>query len=207
MSVEVAAVRTALRARGWARLSLDDEGFERLCEGLGRTVQTTAVRLVSGKRTYLTNPAAIPLHTDHPVARFIAWRCIAQDYRDGATLLVDGGAVAASLPKRTADLLERAVLPAMVRLGAQAVRTRVLRWTDEGPAVFFAPWLEPIDATDEVREALGAFARAVEREPSEEVRLEPGEVLVVDNRRLLHGRRALEPESPRWLERRWIDSL
>jgi alpha-ketoglutarate-dependent taurine dioxygenase len=43
-------------------------------------------------------------------------------------------------------------------------------------------------AGDAERAALKAFARAVEQEPKVTLRLAPGDILGIDNGRMLHGR-------------------
>lgn len=52
--------------------------------------------------------------------------------------------------------------------------------------------------------AVEAFRRGLESAYETRLRLQPGDVLVVDNRRVLHGRTAIEGESERLLERLWI---
>jgi Taurine catabolism dioxygenase TauD, TfdA family len=42
------------------------------------------------------------------------------------------------------------------------------------------------------------------RRSAAEVRLSPGDLLVVDDRRVLHGRRAIVPSSARRLRRLWV---
>ena len=78
--------------RGFALICdpVTDDAFVALATKLGAVINDTQVALREGRRTYLTSPDAIPLHTDHPDASLIAWRCDAQDRVDGASLLVDG---------------------------------------------------------------------------------------------------------------------
>jgi alpha-ketoglutarate-dependent taurine dioxygenase len=66
--------------------------------------------------------------------------------------------------------------------------------------------LDPIDRPPDGREGLAAFRRALEEESAQahSIRLSPGQVLVVDNHRVLHGRASLLKESARRLRRFWI---
>lgn len=180
--------------------------FVALAHAFGEVVHATPVRVLSGKRTYLASPNPIPFHTDHPKADLIAWRCEAQDARDGASLLVDGYEVLDDLDMGQRAGLERLVLPAMIRLGDEALPTPILTAGNGRPHLFYAPWLEPIGRPVEVHGALVAFRDALDRhgETTRSVRLEPGEVLVIDNHRMLHGRGALLPDSARRLRRFWI---
>lgn len=197
-----------LRDQGfmWLERQHDEHEFIGLASKLGKIIDDTEVRIVPGKRTYLARPDPIPLHTDHPTADLIAWRCVAQDERDGASLLVDGRDVIAGLDRETRTVLHRLELPAMVRLGETATPTTVL--AKEGERLFYAPWLEAVDRSAETRAALVAFRCVLAglQANARRIRLLPGHILVVDNRRMLHGRAALLPGSARRLRRFWIRS-
>jgi hypothetical protein len=192
-----------IRHEGFAVITrgLDDASFVELARDLGEIVDDTRVRIVPGKRTYLARPDPIPLHTDHPKASLIAWRCEAQDERAGASVLVDGHAVLANLDARTRAILAEIELPAMVRFGDVAKPTPIV---SRDGRVFYAPWLEPIERAVENHHALVAFREALSRTPSRAVRLEAGHVLVVDNHRVLHGRSMLLTDSRRLLRRLWL---
>jgi len=192
----------------WLRRPHGDAEFVALARDLGQIVDDTPVRLVPGKRTYLARPAPIPLHTDHPTADIILWRCESQDGRDGASLLVDGRKVIEDLNEPQCAGLERLVLPAMVRLGDEPLPTPILARDGGDGCLFYAPWLEPLGRPVEAHDALVAFRRALSGHEREavRVRLEPGHILVVDNHRMLHGRGRLSPESARRLRRLWVHS-
>ena len=195
-----------LRSRGFAWLTdaRDDRAFVDLASSLGDVVDDTMVRLVPGKRTYLASPDAIPQHTDHPKADFVAWRCEAQDARDGASLLIDGRTVLEQLTGDTRERLGRIELPAMVRLGDDAQYTPIVRRDRGTERLFYAPWLEPTRCTHDDLAALQSFRAVLARTTPVAVRLRPGQILVVDNRRVLHGRNRLSADSTRRLRRLWI---
>lgn len=173
---------------------------------LGEIVNDTLVRVVVGKRTYLAQPDPIPFHTDHPKADIIAWRCESQDGIDGASRLIDGYHVLQQLAAAERAILKTLELPAMVRLGDPATPTPILAGESSNPRVFYAPWLEPISRPPDSHKALLAFRLALDREEgsARSIRLRPGQVLLVDNHRVLHGRRSLLPNSTRKLRRLWI---
>lgn len=188
----------------WLREPLTDESFVRLARSLGEIVNDTPVRLVAHRRTYLTRPDAIPMHTDHPVADLIAWRCEEQDEHDGATLLVDGRAVLATLDEDALEQLKRVELPAMVRLGDPAIWTPVVWENGDVLRLFFAPWLEPRRIDTRQSQGLQRLTRALEASRVEAARLLGGQVLIIDNHRFLHGRGRLVDGSRRRLRRLWI---
>lgn len=205
-SVEEIGQRLRIDGFMWIAAALTDAEFVALGHDLGEIVDDTPVRVVPGKRTYLARPDPIPLHTDHPKTDLIAWRCESQDARDGASLLVDGYRVVQKLQAQELEGLEILHLPAMVRLGGDATPTPILTRAAGPPRLFYAPWLEPIGRPLEVHGALVAFRRALAREQvnARAIRLEPGQVLIVDNHRMLHGRDGLLPDSTRRLRRLWV---
>jgi hypothetical protein len=203
----VAAVRGAVASQGWARLpSISGEAFLGIARELGDVIDDTPVRLAPGRRTYLTSPGAIPLHTDHSNADLVAWWCETQDERDGATLLADGREVTRGLDIALRRVLARTLLPAMRRLGDEPVPTAVLSDVGDRAAVFYAPWLTPMAGDPDVVLALRILGRTVERVGQTAHRLQAGEVLIVDNHRMLHGRGPLLLDSARRLRRLWLRS-
>jgi hypothetical protein len=210
LSPDPARLAALLATDGYACMEepLDDDGFVTFARALGEIVDDTLVRVVPGKRTYLARPDPIPLHTDHPSADCILWRCEAQDARDGASLLVDGLSIVAELDDEDRAVLARMRLPAMVRFGDPALPTAILSYGGHAKRVFYAPWLEPMNEAVGGHDALVRFRRALaclEKQPTS-IRLEPGQVLIVDNRRMLHGRGRLAPETARRLRRLWVRS-
>lgn len=171
---------------------------------MGDIVENTTVRVVPGKQTYLAGTDPIPLHTDHPVADFVLWRCEAQDPIDGASVLIDGRAALSSLAADVARRLQSILLPAAVHRGAPATPTPIASPGTQ-PRLFFAPWLEPTERHPWMLEALASFRAALSRASARsQVRLRPGQVLAVDNGRMLHGRAGLRSGSPRRLRRLWV---
>jgi hypothetical protein len=206
--MDARSVRVEIEREGHALLPdrYDEPGLAAFAAELGEVVDDTWVRRVPGRHTYLASPDAIPFHTDHPRADLIAWRCESQDESDGASLLIDGARLLAELDAETRDELEQVVLPAMVRLGDPPEPTQVLRRSGERVALFFAPWLEPPGHEPAAEEALRRLRALIDREAprARRFRLEPGQVLLVDNHRMLHGRARLLATSARKLHRLWL---
>lgn len=185
---------------GFVVLSLDEGDARAFVEGLGPVIDHTEVRLREGVDTWLTSPEAIPPHTDDPRARWIGWWCGRQDTDDGANLLVDGGEALRSLEAPCVAALERVTFT----IRGHAFPHPAVSSTG---GLFYAPWLHFSTPDDEAREAVQALRVAL-ADPTHQrkVLLEPGQLLVVDNHRILHGRGALAPDSPRHLTRWWVGS-
>lgn len=183
----------------WLRDPLEHGEAVEFVGQLGQILDVTAVRLRPDVDTYLCQAEAMSFHTDPPTARLIAWYCHEQDEVDGASLLVDSGKVLPGLSAGDRDVLRG------VRMKHRGFSEAVPVLGEHGE-FFFAPWLEPVGADKRSFEVVTRLRAALvaAQESATEVRLTPGQLLVVDNHRVLHGRRALQPGSRRHLERYWV---
>jgi hypothetical protein len=162
---------------------------ERLLGSPPRLVERQPIKPVPQGRSFAASAGPAPLHTDSqmfagvpPAVQIMA--CVRPAARGGETLLVDGWAlldrVAASdpdlyrllfeAPRRIPFVFGDVFGPTVSRRGGALVFTHPPRVPEGDPvAARLAPW---IDAAPRIERAVGA-----------------GEILVVDNHRMLHGRR------------------
>jgi hypothetical protein len=197
-----ASIRAALREVGFARVGpLDVDAYRALAGALGPVLREDRIAIEDGARQYVNRPDVVPFHTDHPAVEVIAWRCDAQDEHDGASLLLDARAVLVTLSPADRHALREVVLscPGLTRTAAREPWPILRDGHDE--RFFFAPWLP----TASTSPALDALRAAIAAAPSTaRVRLGVGEAIFVDNQRVMHGRDAIAPASPRRLHRIWI---
>ena len=199
--VASAAIATALAREGLATCSVAEHTTRELLRTLGDIVEETVVCQRRGATTWLAGRNAVPLHTDHPEADLVAWRCDAQDPHDGASVLADGHAILRAMGAR-ADALREVELHVPPQLPRQALdRGRV--W--DGKRLYFAPWYPVVRASDDGRRALEVFANLLAMGfGRRRIRLATGKLLVVDNGRWLHGRDKLSQGSGRYMQRYWL---
>jgi len=219
-------IRSAVGRHGWLhvahRLSVTD--FEFIASRLGpielRTdivvdpewqVRQRETRVVGPERPGVYQAAALDLHTDRPTASLLAWYCVEPNAVGGATLLCDGR-----------DLTNRFSVGELEELGKVQVgytlrdpttweesfhlASLLSRRGDEW-AIYFVPWLvqQPDDnPTRRLLERFIGYVRDKEENGLIPVRLERGQSLFIDNRRMLHGRGALPEDSRRHLVRVYI---
>lgn len=203
---------SALRHDGYAVASgLGSlSAYSDIANGLGRVLVRTTVELDPRRRTYVCNEDRVPFHTDHPAAKIIGWLCERQDEKDGASLLVDMRKATEALGASRAKALSEVHLPCprLLEISKSAHEPRpILEVKGEELAFYYAHWLRPIRATEAGKEAWNTFFELLERDAIRpiEIRLEPGDALFIDNRRMLHGRRRLPIGSARRLHRVWIE--
>ena len=197
----VTAIRSGLQRDGLAVQSVEKEAVCEALSGVGEIVEETQVRQIKGAATYLCGHDAVPLHTDHPEARLVAWWCESQADRHGASVLADGNVVLSSMGDQAEALLQ-VELHVPPQLPRQVLRTAPV-WS--GRRLYYAPWYPVSQATNAGRRALRTFGSLLAMGfGHKRIRLQPGDLLVVDNARWLHGRDKLEQQNGRLLRRFWL---
>jgi gamma-butyrobetaine dioxygenase len=165
---------------------------------------------------------ALPVHVDlatrerMPGLQFL--HCLENSTDGGDSLLADGFWIAAQIAERAPGLYTAlSTIPLVFANKASGSDFRF-----EAPMfscqdgrldeVRWSPWLRgPVVAsfeeTDQVYKGLRmAFRMAEQPAALVRVRLQPGEVLCMDNRRILHGRTGFDPSSgARWLRGCYVD--
>lgn len=197
-----------LREVGWCRFpAMSDAVYRELVASIGKPWCETVVELRPNVQTYLCRTESVPFHMDHPDADFMAWRCEKQDDSDGSQQLIDGFAALEACSAETRNALRKVHAEVRVRKDEPPSRVPLVRSTPLGERLFYASWIRPVETDAVAVEAFNELKAAIERRETtelQEVRLTEGEVLVIDNGRMLHGRRAVAPNSSRRLRRFWI---
>lgn len=185
------------------------DAFRVLCRELGPILREDAIRVRPDAKTYVARSEAIPFHTDHPDAHWIAWYCVSQDVGAGANLLLDGWALVRALSRETQAGLVATHLQCDSRDGGPPVNLLPI-WIPPSvcaqPRLFYAPWLSATEGEWKRRAALVALQNAISVQSISpiSVLLSPGDVLLIDNHRMLHGRGSIRKDSKRELLRIWI---
>jgi alpha-ketoglutarate-dependent taurine dioxygenase len=165
--------------------------------------------------------AAFPVHTDSTFLPephvAIALGCVEASGTGGRSCVVRARDACAAVPDDVVDALSEAVFPFIVRDGVHPARVDVLpvvTWDAAGDpllrfrfdAIAMAGRAGEIRLSDRHAAALDVFRAAVEDEALQATfALRPGDVLVVDNRRALHGRSAVGPDAGRLMRRVKLD--
>ena len=197
----LAGIQAGLRHEGLAVCAVERESAREILSAVGDIVEETQVRQRKSASTYLSGRQTVPLHTDHPEAFRVAWWCERQAARDGASVLADGQAVLAAMGEQAKALqgVELHVPPQLPRQGLDTARA----W--DGGRLYYAPWYPVVRATPAGRRALRMFANLLAMGfGHRHIRLQPGDLLIVDNGCWLHGRDELEDGSGRLLRRFWL---
>jgi len=190
--------------KGWTILR--PQGHESLLAQLtelGPVIQTTEITPRANAKAALATDQEMALHTDHPRARWISWECVRQSSEGGYSLLKDTQPALASLSEAERDELRALAIRTHVVFPDDTGSYPILRTNGDGADwVYLTPWMTDGRSSPAFRK----FVQALEATPTLSIRLCPGESLLIDNARMLHGRSALCGDKDRLLIRRWIAS-
>ena len=218
-------VRRDLETRGWFRAALPRgrADFEAVTGVLG-TVDHSLEVVVSpeqerAQRAARQNKLARPslyqateldFHTDPPRTHLVggvdilAFFCVDQDDDGGENLLIDMGHLGRDFTAEEIDALGR-IEVAYSTINAEGVdelhTLPLVANNPDGLILHYMPWGVRQPTDPDLARLLQKFERYVRDQPIVSIRLEPGDSLFLDNRRLLHGRGPLPPESRRRLLR------
>jgi Taurine catabolism dioxygenase TauD, TfdA family len=218
-------IRSTLKRYGWLhvehRMSIAD--FEGLARRLGEIELRTDIvvdpelerrqnssRAHRRERPGVYQASALGLHTDRPTAGILAWFCVEPDSKVGATLLADTKDLADHFS--TAELDELGGVKVEYLRQDSSAETEILSLAPllerrgDGWGLYYVPWLikPPAEKGLLLLERLARFVRDKEAHDLVSVRLERGQSLFIDNRRMLHGRGELPKDSRRHLVRLYI---
>ena len=191
-------------SKGWTvRRPLPQSALLADLAQMGPVIQTTEITPRVNAKAALATDQEMALHTDHPRARWISWECIRQSSEGGYSLLKDTKPALDSLSGSERDELRALTIRTHVVFPDDTGAYPVLRQDGDGAEwVYFTPWMTDGQSSPAFRK----FIQALEATPPLTLRLYPGESLLIDNGRILHGRSALGGDKDRLLIRRWIAS-
>lgn len=195
---------SSAQAKGWTILGpqVREALLTQLTE-LGPIIQTTEITPRANAKAALASDREMQLHTDHPRARWISWECVRQSSEGGYTLLKDTKLALDSLTDSERDELRALAIRTHVVFPDDTGAYPILRADGDGDDwIYFTPWMTDGQSSPAFRK----FTQALEATPTLTLRLYPGESLLIDNGRMLHGRSALGGDKDRLLIRRWIAS-
>ena len=178
-------------------------GMEAIAAELGEVIYVTDVKVNPQGRALVTSARALDFHTDHLRSDYVSWLCIDQADDGGETILADAEAAYRHLSPGERYALSGIHLREH-KVFADDEDSRPLVVVKNGKARFYYSfWLIEDSLSSVQKDALTRFQRMLPGCRIAEIKLRPDDVLVVDNTRILHGRRAFSGER-RFLKRYWI---
>ncbi|MCX7768393.1 MAG: TauD/TfdA family dioxygenase [Flavobacteriales bacterium] len=174
-----------------------------ILEELGPVIQITEVIVKPESKALVTSDRALDFHTDHHRARYIVWHCHKASTEGGDTLLVDAWRVWEKMSRSIREELRN------IRL----FEHKVFQDDEESyPLVsedrhgclrfYYSFWL--VNKEDLRKDSVRSWMNAIKEEKPIQMKLKEGDILVIDNHRILHARTAITGSKDRHLTRYWI---
>ena len=179
-------------------------GLDSVIAQLGEVIQVTKVHNNPDTPALVTSDRALDFHTDHPKADFIVWLCVEQSQTGGESILADADMAFERLsPDDQAALKEIRLFEHKVFPDDEDSRPLVSTGAGGKRRFYYSFWLVKGELPSAQKSALKCFQAAVSECQVAEIKLRRDDVLIVDNGRILHGRRAFTGGN-RLLIRHWV---
>lgn len=192
-----------LDRNGWVHLtSQSEEDASEILNSLGEVIFTTDVIVKPESKSMVTSAKGLHLHTDHPKANYILWYCHAQSDLGGDTILLDLRPIYEGLSENEKDMLATIKMREHKVFSDDKDYSPFVTQTERGSAFYYSYWLA--DDKDKENPVLKKIQYLIESAHHTKITLKPGDVLVVNNQRVLHGRTPITGSKNRHLRRYWI---
>ena len=197
------------------RKALDDQGMcvlhscrledaETIASGLGEIVSKTDVIIRHQDRDgpLVTSDRAMDIHTDHPDVKYVFLHCLQNSSEGGFSLLSDFNKFSHRLTQEDKEVLKNVFLFEHDVFGTGNSTSPLLRIDEMGRIkIYFSFW--HVDSDDRNKESVKEFYRLAKKHIYS-FRLSKGDVLIIDNQRVMHGRTAIGGDKRRHIKRFWI---
>ncbi|MCS7027442.1 MAG: TauD/TfdA family dioxygenase [Bacteroidia bacterium] len=178
------------------------QSLEEILDMLGRVIFVTDVKVKPESKALVTSAKALRFHTDHSRAKYILWYCIEQCSQGGETLLLDANEVFEQLEIEHQNSLARIHLYEHKVFEDDPESHPLILYQNGKRLFYYSFWL--LNEEDKNNPALIAFEQAIQKANPVRFKLQPSDVLVIDNQRILHARTQIGGDRKRWLKRYWI---
>lgn len=181
------------------------QNTQSLLNQFGNVIQQTEIRENPKSTRLLATNKPMGYHTDHHSAKYIAWFCNSQSSKGGASLLIDTTQVFNLMSSSALSLLQNVHVRTHQVFYSDKLSLPLLSCNKNVPAVYYAKWLVNNPSNLKTHKALSQFENLLEGTEPTKVMLSEGDILFIDNHRMLHGREGFPANSNRWLTRYWLN--
>lgn len=178
-----------------------------LIDQLGEVFREDDIVVNYNKKRLLYSDNAMPMHHDHPAAKYIIWKCIRQSSEGGFSILLDFEKIYQQLSIDDQLNLENVYCKIPTMKKVRPTLKPIVSYDQNGkPIYYFAPWLLNIPKDEKLQKAVSNTKLLIQNSTPTKIRLLPDDVLLVDNTRMLHSRGPILGDKDRLLKRYWVHS-
>lgn len=168
----------------------------------GDLIFTTLIKENSQSTRLLSSNSYVDFHTDHINAKYIAWQCQSQSANGGESLLLDGLGIIESASSDLIGALQTVFVKSHRLFYGD--KPEYPLYTAKSNTLYYAPFLCDMPIGSKAIEAINWFQEQIKTARKIEIKLSEGDWLIIDNHRMLHGRKGFEKKSNRLLTRYWL---
>ena len=199
------SVMQHLERFGWAVFASRDLEPEKLIGNLGMVIMENDVSIDRQSRSLVRSNKALPPHTDHHLVEHILWYCHQQDDEGGESILVDGVKIFLKQNDHDKTILKSISLMEHCVFEGDLTHHPMVVEDENGLSLYYSFWMaEGLSKIQ--KKVFDKFTKSVMETKPIKFKLEQDNCLIIDNRRIFHGRTALSENSDRFLKRYWISS-
>lgn len=202
-------LKSELSKKGYLHLKHPlSKNLNEIFESLGQRIQKTEIKENLESTRLLVSNQPMTFHTDHYAAKYIAWFCNSQSASGGDSLLVDVFEVFKKISKNSLGLLKEITVKTHRIFHEDKLTFPLLQLDeDDNPiTIYYAKWLVNYPGSTQHQKALEKFEAELQLTKPITLLLSEGDLLIIDNHRMLHGRNGFPTASNRWLTRYWLSS-
>lgn len=191
-----------LREKGYILIKgSNPEEAVKYAKQLGKIIWTTDVQIRKSKGM-LTSTRGLEFHTDHHHADYILWFCHQQTTEGGESVLVDAKEVFQSMYKKDQEVLRSIKLYEHKIFDHDPECYPLIDCNDD---VYYSFWEYDKDLHEEDKSVLDKFSKLLHDHDHVNITLQPNDILIINNRRMCHGRTEIRGTKNRHLKRYWIN--
>ncbi len=201
------AIEAEIAEKGFAHISSpESKNAEEIISSLGQVLLQTEIKENPKSTRLLSSNQRMSFHTDHIEAKYIAWFCNSQSSIGGQSLLIDTKKILEHFSENSLPLLQEVSVKTHQVFYGDKLSLPLLSIRDDASVVYYAQWLLNTPGCIKHQKALQKFEEEVKSATPIKLLLSEGDLLIIDNHRMLHGREAFPADSNRWLTRYWLQS-
>jgi hypothetical protein len=183
-----------------------DNDLEVILNELGKIIQVTEIKESEKSSRFLLSNRFINFHTDHYKAKFIVWFCNSQSSIGGESLLIDSSKIIERFNQIELKLLSEIFVDNHIVFYGDEPKVPIIQFNDIEVinSIFYADWLIDKQLGLQHKSILEKFQNQIDSVKQTKILLSEGDILIINNNRMLHGRNSFPKNSNRWLTRYWI---
>ena len=203
--MDIESVMGCLNFDGWAIFDSSVVHPDLVIENLGYIIMENDVSIDVESRSLVRSSKALPPHTDHHLVEYILWQCHEQDMKGGESILVDGIEVFKRQSQADREILKSILLMEHCVFEGDLTQHPMVFEDRDNLLLYYSFWMAE-GLSELQRNAFDRFTQSVMETEPKKFKLPQNWCLVINNRRIFHGRTALSDNSNRFLKRYWISS-